>query len=178
VAAAASPLIVTATRPPLSPAVLPTATPGVLVVARTDGAGLSIRSTPGTSGERIKVWPEGTKMVPLGEERQADGLTWRRVRDPDGNEGWVAAEFLVDEATFATLPTPVPRPTAPPKPAAPTAAPTRAGPTATFPPLRPTFTPMPADSPAPAKPAAPPAPAKPAAPPAPAKPTGSPAPGR
>jgi hypothetical protein len=161
------------------------------VVARTDGDGLSLRSSPSSSGERIKVWPEGTRLVPLGQEHQGDGITWARVRDPDGNEGWAAAQFLVDEATFATLPTAVPRPVAtavPAKPAAPTAAPTRAGPTATFPPLRPTFTPAtgappPAPKPAgptataPAKPGGPTAPAKPEAT-APSKPAGSPTPAR
>jgi hypothetical protein len=28
---------------------------------------------------------------------EQDGKTWKRVRDPEGNEGWVAADFVVSE---------------------------------------------------------------------------------
>jgi hypothetical protein len=33
-------------------------------------------------------------MVVIGEDRQVDGTVWKHVRDPDGNVGWVPAEYL------------------------------------------------------------------------------------
>jgi hypothetical protein len=127
------------------------------VVVGAGGEGVSIRRAPGTSGERIKVWPEGTIMLPLGEEQQVEGRSWTRVRDPDGSDGWVAAEFLVDQATATSQPTAAPQATR----AAPVAT-KPAGPTAPLPALRPTFTPAPRG--APASTPVPTAPAKPAAP--------------
>jgi tetratricopeptide (TPR) repeat protein len=56
--------------------------------------GLSLRRSPG-NGQRIKVWPDGTALTDLGESAEQGGKTWKRVRDPEGNEGWVAADFLV-----------------------------------------------------------------------------------
>src|SRR5436190_18552584 len=89
VAAVASPVALSPLPPLVSPTPLPplpTPTPQPLVVANTEGQGVSIRRTPGTSGERIKVWPDGTLMQPQGDEQQADGLAWKRVRDPDDND--------------------------------------------------------------------------------------------
>jgi hypothetical protein len=127
---------------------------------------VSLRREPSTTAERVKVLPEGASVTPTGQDQQADGRSWRRVRDSEQAEGWVAAEFLVDPATATAQP-------APTNTAAPTAAPTSAGPTATFPPLRPTFTPGTAPAPAP-KPAAPTATAAPTAAPKPAAPTEGP----
>ncbi|MCC7104604.1 MAG: SH3 domain-containing protein [Chloroflexi bacterium] len=147
VAPTSSPTVPTPTPAPppqpalqLSPIASPSPTPDLtpLVVGKTDGEGVSIRKSPGT-GDRIRAWPDGTQMTPLGDSQQADGRTWLKVRDPDNNEGWVAAEFLTKPATpTATLqvaPGTTPQTVAP----APTA--TLPAPTATFPPLRPTFTP-------------------------------------
>ena len=102
---------------------LPTAIP--LVVSGTGADGVSIRRAPGPSGEFIRAWLEGTEMTPLGERRQADGRAWTRVRDPDGNEGWVASDFLAPKGsvTPAAVPTATPEPAASPTAGAlPTAA--------------------------------------------------------
>ena len=56
--------------------------------------GLVRRSEPG-AGERVRLVDEGTDLRDLGEEREAGGRFWKRVRHPDGPEGWVAANFLV-----------------------------------------------------------------------------------
>jgi hypothetical protein len=72
----------------------PTARPDLLVVTNAGTEGVSIRRAPAT-GERIKTWSDGAEMVSLLEEQQAGGRSWKKVRDPDGNEGWVAADFLV-----------------------------------------------------------------------------------
>jgi hypothetical protein len=66
--------------------------------ARIVGAGqegVNLRAEPGTSGARLKGLFDGAELELLGHEVQADGRTWRDVRDPtDRSEGWVAAEFL------------------------------------------------------------------------------------
>src|SRR5205823_5591129 len=85
--------------------------------------GLAIRSSP-SSGELLKVWPNGTQVIWLGQEQEVDGVRWMKVRDPDGNIGWMAADRLVRRDG-----TPQPRqvgsststPAAPPAPAPPPA---------------------------------------------------------
>jgi len=43
----------------------------------------------------MKILPDGAELELTGDEQEADGRTWRAVRDPsDGTTGWVAAEFL------------------------------------------------------------------------------------
>jgi beta propeller repeat protein len=85
---------------PLATAPAPAAAPApapVVVQVRvvgTDGAGVKLRAAPGLDGAPIRTIPEGTVLVSTGETRQADGLTWRSVRDADGRDGWVAAEYV------------------------------------------------------------------------------------
>ena len=99
---------------PTAAALRPTSTPAlpsplradsVLVVNGAGADGVSIRAEPGT-GERIRVWDDGTIMVGLGQDQIVAGREWRKVRDPDGNDGWVAADFLVP---LSSAPSPVPR---------------------------------------------------------------------
>jgi len=75
--------------------------PARLVVTNVGPDGLSLRRTPSTTGQRIKVWKDGTEMADLGETAEGDGKSWRKLRDPDGNVGWAAAEFLADPAARA-----------------------------------------------------------------------------
>lgn len=93
-----------AEKPTAAPAP-PTATlaPAQLRVTGTGGQGLSIRRTPG--GERIKVWPDGALMVDLVDLADVAGQQWRKVRDPDGNEGWAADEFLLPTLGDVSAPT-------------------------------------------------------------------------
>lgn len=139
----ATPTVALLARPSASPTAIPSpARPaatlippsqgramGTLVVANADPDGVSIRKEPG-AGERIRVWRDGTAMTFLGEEGQAAERVWKKVRDPEGNEGWVAAEFLVEvdarSAAETTIPTvPAPSPTVGPLgPGAVTAPPT------------------------------------------------------
>jgi hypothetical protein len=74
------------------------------VVSDVGPDGLSIRRSPNTAGQRIKVWSDGTEMADLGETAENGGKSWRKVRDPDGNVGWTAAEFLSDPAARASAP--------------------------------------------------------------------------
>ena len=67
-----------------------------------------LRREPG--GERVSLAEEGQFVADLGEERLEAGRAWRRVRAPDGTEGWAAAEFLASPVTPPTPPTPLPYP--------------------------------------------------------------------
>lgn len=82
-----TPSLVEPTAPPLPQA-------QAFVVANTGTDGLILRAGPGTDQEQLKSLPDGTPLEALGEEQEAGGYTWLRVRDPEGVEGWVARDFL------------------------------------------------------------------------------------
>jgi hypothetical protein len=90
-----------ATRPATTPApgpggaTSPTTAGGAraYVVANTGGDGLNLRRTPGPDGEVITRLTDGTRLETVGADRTVNGVLWRNVRTPDGDEGWVAAEF-------------------------------------------------------------------------------------
>jgi len=77
-----------------TPQPTPTHTRSTAVVGNTGGDGVYIRRTPAMA-DKIKAWPDGTRMTVLGEDRQAEGRAWCNVEDPDGTVGWVPAEYLV-----------------------------------------------------------------------------------
>lgn len=83
---------------PESTAPSPTPTPpfyrGWVVVANTGGLGVYVRAEPAADAARVRAWPERTRLEALGEEAEADGRRWVRVRDPAGNVGWVPAEYV------------------------------------------------------------------------------------
>lgn len=135
-----------ATRPvptPIAPPKLPTAPSGqpTVYVTNTGGQGLTLRRTPG--GDPITTLPDGAALRTTGEEESAAGHQWRQVRDAEGRDGWVAADFLTTE----TPPGPTPTAIVAPSPSAtsePTAVVTV---TPTWPvPLIPTITPRPVEA--------------------------------
>lgn len=73
--------------------------------------GVRLRPSPGAD-EILKILADGTTLESLGEEREDGGRQWRRVREQDGLEGWVAADFLAaapaTPATVAAAPTTLP----------------------------------------------------------------------
>ena len=84
-------------------------------VANTDNQGLNLRSSPSTSATVQRVLPEGTVLEVIGQDRQAEGRTWRNVRVPNsGTTGWVAGEYVVSAggAPSAAAPAASPSPTA------------------------------------------------------------------
>jgi hypothetical protein len=87
-----------ASDPPQTPhvalAVTPPRTIPMQAVVGVGLQGLVMRSEPG-GGDRIRLVDEGTDLRDLGEEQEAGGRYWKRVRHPDGPEGWVASDFLV-----------------------------------------------------------------------------------
>jgi hypothetical protein len=90
----------TPTEAPTSTPVLATATPLApqrLTVANTGGDGVALRRDPSrsqTGGNRIRVWPDGTTLLPMGESTHADEWDWYKVKDPAGNVGWIPKQYV------------------------------------------------------------------------------------
>jgi len=72
-------------------------------VAKTGGTGVRLRVEPSKTARVAAVLPDGTMLDIVGEDRQADGLTWRSVRAPGDGRGWVAADYV--EVVAGTAPT-------------------------------------------------------------------------
>lgn len=82
------------TPPPATPTPVPD-TPQTMFVGNTDGQGVFVRRTPRLE-DRLRAWRDGTRMEILGRTIEAEGRKWRKVRAPDGAEGYIPEEFLVD----------------------------------------------------------------------------------
>jgi hypothetical protein len=63
-------------------------------VAGTDGQGLALRDKPSTAGRRVAFIPDGTRLTVISGDVEADGRTWKNVRTPSGQTGWVAGEYV------------------------------------------------------------------------------------
>jgi hypothetical protein len=93
-AGAALQRVTPAVLPPApTPTAGPTVPPSIWVVANTDGQGVYLRRQPALAAI-TRAYPEGTMLTDLGQEAVAEGLLWRRVRAPDGQEGWVPQRYL------------------------------------------------------------------------------------
>ncbi|MHB1007258.1 MAG: hypothetical protein ACYC3S_16690 [Chloroflexota bacterium] len=80
-----------------TPTVTPTPSQGQsLVLGNTGGVGAWLRRTPHMNDYLI-AWVDGTRMTVMGSDVQSDGLTWKNVQDPQGNKGYIPAEWLVPE---------------------------------------------------------------------------------
>lgn len=60
---------------------------------------LNLRDAASTGGNVIRELPAGAIVTshPDGQVVNADGYDWRHVVDDEGNEGWVASDFLTPE---------------------------------------------------------------------------------
>lgn len=65
-----------------------------LVVGNTGGDGVWLRRSPAMA-DKVRAWPDGTPMQVVGADTAAEGKTWKNVKDPAGNVGWIPAEYLV-----------------------------------------------------------------------------------
>lgn len=96
--ATATALPVPTVRPTEPPAATPMPLPEVpkaMVVAKTDGQGVYMRRTPNPD-DKLRAWMEGSRMEVVGPDVQAAGTTWKRVKAPNGQEGYIPAQFLAD----------------------------------------------------------------------------------
>ncbi|GEM_PF-4761586 len=113
-----------------SPTAAPTATTAAKVfvkITNTEGQGAYVRSGPSTSSPGT-VWPEGTILEVVGDDKPGENGTWKNVKAPDGTVGYTFAAYLT-VAQGATAVATAPVPAAPPTPA-PAATPAAAAPTA------------------------------------------------
>ena len=112
---ASSPTTATATEIP--PTATPTEVPPTRTVTanwtigNTGGEGVYIRRTADMD-DRIKAWPDGIEMVVVGPDVTAEDILWKNVRDPDGNAGFVPAEYLIAPQAPETTPTATTTPSA------------------------------------------------------------------
>ena len=102
-----------------APPTTPVTTADVVYVGNTGGLGVFLRRTP-QAADRLKAYPDNTRLVVIGPDVGAEGRTWRHVRTPDGVEGYVPAQYTSGQP----VPTVTPRPTPPTAAATPTPAPT------------------------------------------------------
>lgn len=88
---------------PVQPTVTPVVSTGVpkpvangaqFRVDGTSSDGLFLRPNPSTDGAPLKTLPEGTIVTIIGEDAVTSDYVWKNVRDPEGSEGWVAANYL------------------------------------------------------------------------------------
>jgi Bacterial SH3 domain len=64
-------------------------------VANTGGTNVRLRLEPSLKGQIVGRLAEGTVLEVVGEDRTADGFTWKNVRAPGDGRGWVAGSYVV-----------------------------------------------------------------------------------
>jgi hypothetical protein len=79
----------------IEPSPTPTPTPAKAVVTNAGEFGLRLREAPG--GAEIDFLQDGTVLEVFAEPqvKTDDGITWQKVRDPQGRVGWVSTEYIV-----------------------------------------------------------------------------------
>ena len=94
--------------PSVTPAISPTesiAPQGVGGTGTTEGGarfqvtgtgteGLFLRPDHNTASPPIKTLQEGVIVTIIGEDFSGPDRVWKHIRDPEGTEGWAAAEYL------------------------------------------------------------------------------------
>lgn len=90
----------TASATSQAPAAAPTATPIAkpaatrLRIGNTGGDGAYLRRTPNDADLWIP-WRDNTVVEYLNEDKTADGRTYKKVKDPRGNVGWIPGDYLL-----------------------------------------------------------------------------------
>jgi hypothetical protein len=79
-------------------------------ITNPDGGNVNVRAEPSTSAPIVHKLQDGAELDIVGQNRDADGYTWRNVRLEDGKTGWVAGSFLTTIATPAPTSTPTATP--------------------------------------------------------------------
>lgn len=80
-----------------SPSASPAGPVTRLKVSKTDGQGANMRQRPSTTAPVLRTLPEGAIVEAIGGDTQAEGRSWRNVRDQSGTTGWVASDLLGPE---------------------------------------------------------------------------------
>jgi len=114
VPAPVAPVVVATLAPTPVPSPTPEPTPATVPsrafrIVNTEGQGASLRREPAANAQRIKVIPERREVEAIGQTREADGRTWRRVRDEQNDTGWISDDFLENVRVDPRItPTPLP----------------------------------------------------------------------
>lgn len=87
-----SPLPTPTDEPLVTPTPSPTMSIPTAVVNSPNG--LWLREAPGGVQE-VELIADGSLLTLMQGAEEVDGVAWQQVRTPAGNEGWVAAEFIV-----------------------------------------------------------------------------------
>ena len=74
---------------------LPLAAIRTATIGNTGGVGVNLRDASGLDGAVIQIVADGT-TVTLGDETQTvGGFTWQSIITPNGQQGWVAVDYLI-----------------------------------------------------------------------------------
>ncbi len=65
-----------------------------VAVAHTGGEGAYLRAAPRLTSP-LQAWADDTRLEVVGEDASGARHRWKRVRDPRGQLGWIAAEYVV-----------------------------------------------------------------------------------
>ncbi|MFN8634123.1 MAG: SH3 domain-containing protein [Chloroflexota bacterium] len=133
--------------PSPTPADTPTPTPERVRVSGNGSPAVNMRHDPGTNAAVVRSVPDGTEVIIVGTDREADGRLWRNVQTEDGTAGWIVSTALRALPTPTVTPSPTSTPTT--APATPTVAATPTGATTPPTPSRLPATPTPAATPEP-----------------------------
>ena len=87
-----SPLPTPTDEPLATPTPSPTTSSPTAVVNSPNG--LWLREAPGGVQE-VELIADGSLLTLMQGVEEVDGVAWQQVRTPAGNEGWVAADFIV-----------------------------------------------------------------------------------
>ncbi|MGB3304743.1 MAG: SH3 domain-containing protein [Thermomicrobiales bacterium] len=82
----------TATEPPASEAATSQAIEIGAKVVTTDD--VNLRPDASTEGEPVTLLKKGTELTVIDGPQTGENYTWWQVEDADGNQGWVASEFI------------------------------------------------------------------------------------
>jgi hypothetical protein len=83
------------------PTATPTATPTETATPEPPTAvvdspnGLWLRESPSTAGAALENLAHNSVLLLLSGRETVDDIEWQQVQAPSGNQGWVAAEFLI-----------------------------------------------------------------------------------
>ena len=124
-AAATGTALARAGAAPTTTPATPVTTADVIYVGNTGGIGVFLRRTP-QAADRLKAYPDNTRLAVIGPDVGAEGRIWRHVRAPDGVEGYVPAQYTSGQPVPTVTPAPTPQTAAAtptPIPAEPTAVP-------------------------------------------------------
>lgn len=89
--ATVTPAVESATTTDTTAATSPAASGTVMKVS---ASGVSVRTTPSTSGSRLVALSNTSVTVIESKSVDADGYSWSKIRTQNGTEGWVAHQFL------------------------------------------------------------------------------------